>query len=327
MCKKKPLIIKYTIAEGERLDQFLGSSNADNTRSYYNKKIKKGEIVVNEKTVKSGYILQQGDIISITPDEEDRSMEAADIPLDIIFEDEALLVVNKPTGLTVHPGKGTTNDTLVNALLNYTDKLSMIGHTDRPGIVHRLDKFTSGLLVVTKTDTAYHALRKQFENKEIHRIYNALVWGSFVDEGSTTIETFINRSRRDPTKMAVSKTGKEAITHYKVLQDFSYFSFLEVWLETGRTHQIRVHMNHIHHPVVGDPDYKGRDSQLKRLPVELKRRGIHLLKLLQHQALHAKKLSFIHPLSKEKVSFESPLPDNMQTALEKLKMMFLLDVE
>jgi 23S rRNA pseudouridine1911/1915/1917 synthase len=323
MSEKKPTLIQYDFPENRRLDQFLGENYPENTRSYYNKRIKNGEITVNGRLVKSGYLLQKGDEILIEPDAEDLSMAAADIPLDIVFEDEEILVVNKPSGLTVHPGKGTVNDTLVNALLNHTDKLAMIGRTERPGIVHRLDKYTSGLLVIAKTDSAYHSLRSQFENKEIHRIYNALVWGSFTDDGDT-ISTFINRSRRDPTKMAVSKNGKEAVTHYKVLQDYSYFTLLEVWLETGRTHQIRVHMNYIHHPVVGDPDYSGRDSQLKRLPVQLKRRGIHLLKLLPHQALHAKKLSFIHPVKKEKVVFESPLPDNMRTALDKLRQMFLL---
>ena len=323
MPEKTPLSIKYEGVSSQRLDQFLAEIYPDKTRSYFNKQIKKNNILLNGKKVKSGYMLQKGDEISLILEDGERSLDAADIPLDIIYEDDALLVVNKPAGLTVHPGKGTENDTLVNALLNHTDKLAMIGRTDRPGIIHRLDKYTSGLLVIAKTDEAYHALRAQFESKDISRVYNALVWGSFAEDGDT-ITTFINRSRRDPTRMAVSKDGREAVTHYRVLQDFTYFSFLEVWLETGRTHQIRVHMNHIHHPIVGDPDYSGRDSQLKRLPQQLKRRGQHLLKLLPRQALHARRLSFIHPQSKEKVSFESPLPQNMQSALDKLKQMFLL---
>ncbi len=318
-----PVYVKYEGEAGERLDLFLAKSFPHRTRSYFNKQIKKNNILLNGKSVKSGYILQKGDEISLTLEDETRGLDAADIPLDIVYEDEALLVINKPAGLTVHPGKGTENDTLVNALLNYTDKLAMIGRTDRPGIIHRLDKYTTGLLVIAKNDQAYHALRAQFEKKEIHRIYNALVWGHFSQKEDTII-TFINRSRRDPTRMAVSKDGREAVTRYKVLQDYTYFTLLEIRLETGRTHQIRVHMNYIHHPVVGDPDYSGRESQLNRLPPQLKRRGQHLLKLLPHQALHARKLTFIHPLSAETVSFESPLPENLQAALEKLKTMFLL---
>ena len=326
MSDNTPLKIKYENDVSERLDHFLAQTYPEKTRSWFNKQIKKNNILLNGKTVKSGYMLQNGDEISLILIDEDRSLQAADIPLDIIFEDESLLVVNKPSGLTVHPGKGTENDTLVNALLNYTDKLAMMGRTDRPGIIHRLDKYTSGLLVIAKTDEVYHTIRAQFETKEISRVYNALVWGSFAEEGDT-ISTFINRSRRDPTRMAVSKNGREAVTHYKVLQDFTYFTLLEIRLETGRTHQIRVHMNYIHHPVVGDPDYSGRDSQLKRLPPQLKRRGQHLLKLLPHQALHAHRLTFIHPKSNERVSFESPLPENMQSALDKLKQMFLLKDE
>ncbi len=323
MSEKTTLTIKYSGDSSERLDQFLTQTYPDKTRSFFYKQVKKQQILVNGKPIKSGYQLQKGDEISITIENKNQTLDAADIPLNIIFEDDDILIVNKPAGLTIHPGKGTENDTLVNGLLNYTNTLALIGRTDRPGIIHRLDKYTSGLLVIAKTDYAYHELRSQFEDRKISRIYHTLVWGNFSQE-SDTITTFINRSRRDPTKMTVSKQGREAITHYKLLQDFGYFSFLEVWLETGRTHQIRVHMNYINHPVVGDPDYNGRDSQLKRLPVHLKRRGIHLLKLLPYQALHARRLSFIHPRTKEKISFESPLPENMESALSKLKQMFLL---
>lgn len=308
---------------GQRLDQLLALRFPDYSRSYFNKLTKTEYILVNGQSVKSGYKLKEDDQIEIIFHQEISNLEPADIPIEIVYEDEVVLVVNKAAGMAVHPGKGTEGDTLVNALLHHTRQLSEFGNSDRPGIVHRLDKFTSGLLVVAKTDKAQRHLRKQFDQRTISRIYWSLVWGKF-DEEQGTVDTYIDRSRRDPTKFAVARTGKQAITHWKVLQDFVYATLLELKLDTGRTHQIRVHMNHLHHPIIGDGDYNGRDSQIKGLPPNLQKRGKHILKILLHQALHAKKLSFIHPSSSELVEFESALPAQMQEAVSKLPQLFLL---
>lgn len=308
----------------QRLDTFLASCFPQNTRSYFTRHIKFGNILVGAEKVKSGYILQLGDVITLELNEPVTNLEPANIDLDIIFEDEDIIVVNKPAGLTVHPGKGTAGDTLVNALLNHTQKLALKGQSDRPGIVHRLDKYTSGLLVVAKNDQAHLGLRKQFDTKTISRTYWALVWG-LPKENSGTIHTFIDRSRKDPTKMAVTKTGREAITHWTLRKDFRYFSLIQLKLETGRTHQIRLHMNWLGNPVVGDGDYNGRDSQLSRLPANLRKRGQHLLSLVPNQFLHAKELSFIHPVTEELVTFKSGLPTNLQQALDKVPDLFLLE--
>ncbi len=310
--------------EGLRLDKFLTGVTPGKTRSYFTRHIHAGHILVNGSREKPGYVLKSGDRVSVDIPSEKRSLEAVDIPLDIVHEDDALLVVNKPAGMTVHPGNGTENDTLVNALLHHTQNLAFLGESDRPGIVHRLDKNTSGLLVVAKTDAAHRFIQKQFDTREIHRTYTALAWG-IPKENAGTVHTFINRSRKDPTKMKVTaSTGKEAITHWRVLEEFHFFSLMELRLDTGRTHQIRVHMASIHHPLVGDPEYNGREKQLMRLPDNLRRRGHHLLKNLQRQFLHASRLEFIHPHSGQQVRFECELPADLRHARANLREWFLL---
>lgn len=320
----KRKITVETEHHGKRLDLFLQENFPDKTRSFFTKNIKNNSIMVNGVAVKPGQKLVTGDIIAIDIVAETTNLQPADIRLDIIFEDEAIIVVNKPAGITVHPGTGTAADTLVNALLNYTRQLAFIGSSDRPGIVHRLDKNTSGLLVVAKSDAVHRKLQKQFDTKTIHRTYQALVWG-IPAEGQGTIHTFINRSRKDPTKMAVTKTsGKEAITHWKALREFTYFTLLQFNLETGRTHQIRLHSNFMGCPIVGDPDYNGRETQLPRLPSNLKKRGHHLFKLLDRQFLHAIELTFIHPLTNQPCTFKTPLPADLQNVLDKINDLFLL---
>ncbi len=309
---------------GMRLDHFLREKFPEHTRSYLHKRIKSGDICVNNAAVKSGYTLKEGDRVSVLfPEEESIQMKAEAIPLKIVYEDDHIIVVNKPAGLVVHPGRGTPDHTLVNALLYHTKALSETDATERPGIVHRLDKDTSGLLVIAKTNRAHAHLRKQFDRKTINRVYEALVWGKLKQQ-TGTVETFIDRSRRDPTKMRVTRSGRRAVTHYRLIQDFEYVSLLELTLETGRTHQIRVHLSHIHHPVVGDPDYNGRHSQLGRLPHNLKRRGEHMLNMLERQALHAHRLRFIHPQSGQTVVFEAPLPSDFDAVLQKLPDLFML---
>jgi 23S rRNA pseudouridine1911/1915/1917 synthase len=308
----------------QRLDQFLSQKISEKTRSYFTKAIKNQLVFLNQASVKPGYILKENDEIEIHFPVEKSNLEPADINLDIVFEDADIIVINKPAGMVVHPGKGTGNTTLVNALLYHTKQLSSVSDRERPGIIHRLDKNTSGLIVVAKNDQSHLKLRKQFDTRTIHRVYMALVWGKF-SEPEGTIETMIDRSKKDPTKRSVALRGKRAVTHYKVIQEFGYASLVEVILETGRTHQIRVHMTFIHHPVIGDPEYSGRDSQLKRLPVNLKKRGKHLLEILPHQALHARKISFIHPTSAKLVEFECEPPEYFAEALRKLPNLFLLN--
>lgn len=323
-----PDSIKIIVDEkdsGNRIDLFLADYFPEQTRSYFTRHIKAENILVNKAKVKPGYILQDDDEIELKIIEQPTNLLPTKMDLDIVFEDDDILVINKPAGLTVHPGKGTEGDTLVNGLLYYTQNLALKNSSDRPGIVHRLDKYTSGLLVVAKNDRAHAGLRKQFDTKTISRTYWSLVWG-LPKEEQGTIHTCIDRSRKDPTKMAVTKKGREAITHWQVLKEYTYFSLLKLNLETGRTHQIRLHMNWMGNPVVGDYDYNGRESQLARLPDNLRKRGMHLLNLVSHQFLHAKELSFIHPVKNEKVTFTSNLPDNLQSALDKLPDLFLLEI-
>ncbi len=308
----------------QRLDNFLSTAFPKHTRSYFTKHIKSGEIRVNSQQVKPGYILQINDNVEIDIQKQVSNLQPANIALNILFEDDQLMIINKPAGITVHPGKGTAGDTLVNALLFHTQNLALQGQSERPGIVHRLDKYTSGLLIIAKNDETHVDLRKQFDDKTIKRTYWALVWG-VPKEHSGRIETHIDRSKKDPTKMAVAKTGKNAITHWEIIKEYNYFSLLKLNLETGRTHQIRLHMNWMGNPIVGDPDYNGRETQLARLPENLRKRGQHLLKLLSKQFLHAKILEFIHPVTKEKMLFESELPDNLKNTLDKLPDLMLLN--
>jgi 23S rRNA pseudouridine1911/1915/1917 synthase len=309
--------------EQQRLDKYLSEKYSDKTRSSFTKLIKSGHVRVNDQEVKSGYIIHPHDRIHLSFKQNNTTIQPADIPINIMYEDDHIIVIDKEAGLVVHPGRGTENDTLVNALLYHTKDLSSTNTEERPGIVHRLDRYTSGLLVVAKTDQAHVHLQKQFDTRTIHRTYWALVWGK-KETDHETIQTCISRSKKDPTKMTVSKTGRKAITHIRTLQTFEYATLLEVELDTGRTHQIRVHMNYIHHPVIGDLEYNGRESQLKRLPQNLRKRGTHLLKILQRQALHAKKLIFIHPAINQKMEFESDLPADFAEALKKLPSLFLL---
>lgn len=311
---------------GIRLDKFLSSKLSPITRSFLQNLINNGQVRVNDRIVKSGYIIKLGDEIQIEiPEPEPSHIQPENIPLNITFEDEDLLVINKPAGMVVHPGTGNWKGTLVNALLFHCKSLSGINGILRPGIVHRLDKNTSGLLVVAKNDLSHSNLSRQFETKTINRTYFAIVWG-VPAEKEGDIVTKIGRSRRDRKKMSVSDIqGKEAITEYKLLDDFLYLSSVELFLRTGRTHQIRVHLNHINHPVFGDPDYNGRTSQLYRLPQHLQKRGVALLNGIKRQALHARKIEFIHPVTKANMMFESKLPEDMQNIIEKIPDTLLLD--
>ena len=302
----------------ERLDVYLTHQVQNATRTKVQYAITVGDVLVDGKRVKSSHPVAPGEVIEITfqrPPRPDASPE--NIPLEIVHEDEYLLVVNKPAGMVTHPAYGNYTGTLVNALLYHTNKLSKVKTVLRPGIVHRLDKDTSGLLVVAKTDAAHHALAKQFAKRTIDREYWAVVWGKF-KQSKGVIEASLGRSKRDRKKVAVTAEGKHAITEYEVMKEFDFLTLVRLKLKTGRTHQIRVHLVHIGHPVFGDPTYGGRSSVWGGLRGTKAQRAERLLKIITRQALHAKTIGFVHPATKKLVKFESELPGDMKEVLERL---------
>lgn len=289
------------ITEEIRLDKYL-LEYLDKSRSEIQKLINNGFILVNEKAVKPSYVLKNNDEITIKEASVvDADIKKLDIPLDIIYEDDDVLVVNKPSGMVTHPAVGHHDDTLVNALMNHCGNLSTINGENRPGIVHRIDKDTSGLLVVCKNDLAHHKISEQLKSKDTYRVYYCICYGNF-NHQLGKIDAPIARSKMNRLKMAVQEDGKEAITHFKVLESYKGFSLLEVRLETGRTHQIRVHLAYINHPVLNDPLY-GPTSKVTPFA----------------QYLHAKKLGFVHPKTGEKMLFECDLPKEFQEKINELR--------
>jgi 23S rRNA pseudouridine1911/1915/1917 synthase len=323
---------RFEIPEGkkkERIDKFLAESIEHATRSKTKNLIDAHLVLVNGKPVKASYLVQPHDIIEatlpVTPRPEDTEPE--DIPLDIVYEDDFLIVVNKPAGMVAHPAYSNYTGTLVNALLHHTRKLSGLNEPGRPGIVHRLDKDTSGLLVVAKDDYTHAKLARQFSEHTIEREYQAIVWGIFKKK-KDEIHTLISRSKSDRKKFAVSlpdrqtgKTeGKEAITLYEVIQQFEFASHVKINLKTGRTHQIRVHLSSIGHPVFGDPTYGGRKNLTDNHSAAVKSHIQNLLEIMPRQALHAKTIGFIHPHLKEFMRFDSELPEDMEELIGRLKI-------
>lgn len=307
-----------TVAEenqGARLDAFLASTRADLTRSALQRLIEQGLIRVDGKAVKSSHKLSTGEAISITiPPPEPSAALPEDMNLVVLHEDADVIVVNKPAGLTVHPGAGISSGTLVNGLLGHCADLSGIGGEIRPGIVHRIDKDTTGILVVAKNDNAHQKLSAQFSEHTVKRVYYALVFGSpKTDKGR--IEGEIGRHPVDRKKMSgMARHGRHAVTHWKVLARYAGVTLLQLRLETGRTHQIRVHLSEAKHPLLGDSVYGG-DARLGNIKdVKLK----SLIKELGRQALHAKTLGFIHPTSGDYCEFDSDLPEDMQRIIDYL---------
>ncbi|MGI6294717.1 MAG: RluA family pseudouridine synthase [Armatimonadota bacterium] len=310
---------------GERLDLYLVEQMPEMSRSYIQKLIAKAHATVNGTAVRAGYKVQAGDQVKvIVPPPEPADIQPEQIPLDVVYEDEQIIVINKPKSMTVHPAPGSRTGTLVNAVVAYTDDLSGIGGTERPGIVHRLDKNTSGLLVVAKTDVAHSSLQSQIQNRTAERRYLALVWGT-TKFNEAVVDAPIGRHPTDRQKQAVIKdtdryTAREAVTQLKVLQRFEGFTLLEAKLDTGRTHQIRVHCSFIGHPVVGDPTYGGTKRPIPSAYSKLDQRELSaLLDALQGQALHAFALSFDHPTTGKRLSFEAPLPPDIAHLLDWLK--------
>lgn len=296
------------INEKIRLDAYISKEIEDLSRSMIQKLLEEDKINVNGKIEKPSYKVQEGDIIEVSIEEpKEVKIEAQDIPLDIIYEDNDILVVNKQKGLVVHPANGNPDGTLVNAIMAHCkDSLSGIGGELRPGIVHRLDKDTSGLLIIAKNDKAHIQVSEQIKNREVKKTYIALVRGT-IAEDEATINMPIGRSTKDRKKMAVTKDGKEAVTHFKVLNRYTTnkgsYTLLEIKIDTGRTHQIRVHMAEIGHPVIGDSVYSNGKNEF----------GV------EGQCLHAKRLEFVHPITGKKMKLEAPLPEYFQKIVEQLE--------
>ncbi len=290
--------------EGKRIDAYLAKKE-DISREHVQRIIKEENILVNGKKTKPAYKVQKNDKISLEEEQpKEIELKAQEIPIEIIYQDDDIIVVNKPKGMVVHPGNGNPDGTLVNSLMAICkDSLSGIGGEIRPGIVHRLDKDTSGVLVVAKNDKAHINLSNQIKNHEVEKTYIALVRG-IVKENEATINMPIGRNKNDRKKMAVEKDGKEAITNFKVLERYpkDNCTLLEVKIETGRTHQIRVHLSHIGYPVIGDEVYSNGKNKW----------GI------KGQCLHAKKLKFKHPITGKEMEFEAELPDYFKEVLRQL---------
>jgi 23S rRNA pseudouridine1911/1915/1917 synthase len=314
---------RFEVPEGktkERIDTFLANSIENATRSKVQKIIESDLVSVNGKVVKSNYKVKPFDIIEailpISPRPED--VEPEEIPLNIVYEDDYLLVVNKPAGMVAHPAYANYTGTLVNALLHHSQQLSNVNEPSRPGIVHRLDKDTSGLLVVAKDDWIHAKIAEQFSTHSAEREYHAICWGRF-DERKGKIETKITRSKRDRKKFVVSDVeGKNAITLYEIIEEFEFTSYVKLNLKTGRTHQIRVHLSSMGKPVFGDPDYGGRQIKYGSDSPKIKSRVKNLLEIMPRQALHAKTLGFIHPKTNKSIHFDSELPEDIQTLISKL---------
>ena len=290
--------------EGDRLDVYLSEQLGDMSRSYIQKIIKDKKVEVNGKIEKAKYLVKEDDNIKIEiPAPKLLEVVPQNIPIDIVYEDDDVLIVNKPQDMVVHPAPGNYENTLVNAILYHCkDKLSSINGVIRPGIVHRIDKDTSGLLMIAKNNNAHNSLAEQLKDHSITREYEFICHG-VVKEDKITVDKPLGRNPKDRLKMAIVKDGKRAVTHFEVVERFENFTHMRARLETGRTHQIRVHALSINHPLLGDPVYGPKNTKFK----------------LNGQTLHAKKLGFIHPANNEYIEFDSELPDYFKDILKKLK--------
>ena len=290
--------------KGKRLDTYIPSVDTDITRTSAQRLIEDGNILVNGKNAKVSYKIQENDKISVEiPEPKQIELKAQNIPIEIIYEDSDIIVVNKPKGMVVHPANGNPDGTLVNAIMAICkDSLSGIGGEIRPGIVHRIDKDTSGLLIVAKNDNAHVKMSEQIKNHEVKKTYIALVRGVF-KENEATIDMPIGRSTSDRKKMAVNRNGKNAVTHIKVIKRYEKYTLVEVNIETGRTHQIRVHLSHIGYPIVGDYTYSNGKNEFDVIG----------------QCLHAQKLEFKHPITQKDMCLEAELPQYFKDILDKLK--------
>lgn len=315
---------QFDVTEGqkkERLDVYIANILENATRSRIQQLIKANLVSVNGIIKKSNYKVLPKDkielVIPVSPRPD--TIEPENIPLDIVYEDEYLLVVNKASDMVVHPALGNWTGTMVNALLHHTQSLNGFEEDERPGIVHRLDKDTTGLLLVAKDPWVLSELAKQFSERTTEREYWAICWGIFKEPNGEIIGN-LTRSKRDRKIFTVSETeGKYAETHYSVIEEFEFASLVKLNLKTGRTHQIRVHLNHVNHPIFGDYTYNGRTIQYGSTLPKIKTHVDHLLSVMNRQALHAKTLGFTHPKTNERLKFDSELPSDMKKTINMLK--------
>jgi 23S rRNA pseudouridine1911/1915/1917 synthase len=304
----------------ERLDRFLAAHpQISITRTRLQKLIIDQMILVNGQTVAKNHVLRGGELISVTiPPPPKIDMTGEDIPLDVVFEDDYLVVVNKPAGMVTHPAAGHYSGTLVNALIHHFEMLAHGSGYERPGIIHRLDKGTSGLILVAKTDDIYLKLQQQMQKREIKRTYLALICGH-MKQDTGVIDLPIGRSLKDRKKMVVTNVkSREAKTSYKLIDHFRSYDLLEVQLHTGRTHQIRVHFSHLGHPVFGDPEYGGRHKWLRGMFAPERQLAKRLLDLIDRQALHAQRLEFTHPATQKTILLKADPPEDIKKVLETL---------
>ena len=303
-----------------RLDRYLSKQLVDYSRSQIQAMIQNGKVMIDGRKEKSSYRLQGSEAIVVDPIQSQPSpviIEPQDIPLSIIYEDDAILVIDKQSGLVVHPGTGQKDNTLVNGLMFYTSVLSDINGSNRPGIVHRLDQDTSGMMVIAKTNLAHRKIAKQFENKQVKKTYIGLTWGIWT-ENEGLIDEPIKRKRSDPTSFNVDETGRKSTTGYKIERAWRYISKVQFYPKTGRTHQIRVHADHMGHPIVADQKYGGGENRTKGFLPEVTKELRQVLTILERQALHAMSIEFLHPETEKTVSFQSPLPEDFNDTIKLL---------
>jgi len=311
--------LEIEVPEGvssERIDRYLASHQDVNlSRTRVQKLIYDGLVLVNDETVSKKHRLSVGDTISITiPPPAKSKIDAENIPINIVYEDDFLAVVEKPAGMVTHPGAGNYSGTLVNAMRYHFERLANSSSPDRPGIVHRLDKDTSGLLVIAKRDDVYQRLQEAIQKREVKRTYLALVCGHLPDE-TGEIDLPVGRSKKDRKKMGVTGEGRRAVTLYRRKERYRSYELLEINLQTGRTHQIRVHFSHLGHPVFGDPEYGGREKHLKSLFAPERVLAKKMLAVIDRQALHARQLEFKHPATNKQISLISDLPGDLKELL------------
>ncbi|MDP8228603.1 MAG: RluA family pseudouridine synthase [Candidatus Electryoneaceae bacterium] len=314
------VIIKIPLAKTpERLDRFLFHQVAELTRSKAQTMIQSGDVTVDGQRIKPSHKVRPGELIELTVlSRPPLDIEPEDIPLDVIWEDDWLAIINKPAGLVCHPAVGNPSGTLVNALLGRYQQLAQSDDPQRPGLVHRLDKATSGLLVVCKREEALSKMGKLFRERTIEREYRAIAWWVMPSRRGV-VDQPIGRDSRNRIKMTVRQDGKHARTHWEQLEQFDFLCYLKLKLETGRTHQIRVHMTHQGHSIFGDPDYAGRNRQMGRLTSAQRAETAEYFSAIHRQMLHARTLGFVHPMTEEKLMFESPLPEDFAGLLKQLR--------